>query len=164
MLDFTVTFFITIINITILFLILKAVLFKPVTKFMADRAKRVQDTIDQAEKDREDAKQLLAEYEGKLKKAEAEAREILRIAHEDAERQAQSIIADGKKEAQDMAVLAQKQIEAEHQTALTKFKLEAAALIIAVCAKLTSKDFSGDDNRRYVNMLLNELSAQKGNG
>jgi len=40
---------------------------------------------------------------------------------------------------------------------------------MAVSAKLAAKDFSGDDNRRYVNMLLNELSAeasavaQKGN-
>jgi len=57
----------------------------------------------------------------------------------------------------------------ERQAALTKFKLEAAALVMAVSAKLAAKDFSGDDNRRYVNMLLDGLSteasaaAQKGN-
>jgi len=164
MLDFTVTFVITIVNITILFFILKAVLFKPVTKFMADRAKRVQDTIDQAQKDREEAKELLAEYEDKLKKVEDEAHEILKTAREDAERQAQFIIAEGKRDAQDAAVTARKQIEAERQAALSKFKLEAAALIVAVSAKLAARDFSGDDNRRYVNMLLNELSAQKGSG
>jgi len=164
MLDFTVTFVITIINIAILFLILKAVLFKPITKFMADRTKRVQETIEQAQKDEEAAKKLLAEYENKLKKAESEVHEILRIAHEDAERQSQTIIADGQRSVQDMTAAALKQIEMEHQAALAKFKLEAAALIIAVSAKLAAKDFSGDDNRRYVNMLLDELSAQKGKG
>jgi len=164
MLDFSITFIITIINITILFFVLKAVLFKPVTKFMADRAKRVQETIEQAQKDEEAAKKLLAEYEDKLKKAESEVHEILKIAHEDAERQSQTIIADGQRSVQDMTAAALKQIEMEHQAALAKFKLEAAALIIAVCAKLAAKDFSGDDNRRYVNMLLDELSAQKGKG
>ena len=164
MLDFTVTFVITIINITILFFILKAVLFKPVTKFMADRTKRVQETIEQAQKDEEAAKKLLAEYEDKIKNAMDEAREILKTAREDAERHAQSIIAEGQRSVQDMTGVALKQIEMERQAALAKFKLEAAALIIAVSAKLAAKDFSGDDNRRYVNMLMEELSAQKGNG
>jgi len=164
MLDFTVTFVITIINITILFFILKAVLFKPITKFMENRTKRVQDTIDQAEKDRIQAKEMLAEYENKLKNAEAEAHEILKTARENAERQAQLIITEGKRDAQDAAVLARKQIETERQAALSKFKLEAAALVIAVSAKLAARDFSGDDNRRYASMLLDELSAQKGSG
>jgi F-type H+-transporting ATPase subunit b len=163
MLDFSVTFVITIINITILFFILKAVLFKPVTKFMAERSKRVQDTIDQAQKDKDEAMRLLDEYKNKLKMSEAQAHEILKTARENAERQAQLIIADGKREAQDTVNAALKQIETERQAALSKFKIEAAALIIAVSAKLASKDFSGDDSRRYVNMLIDELSAQKGN-
>jgi F-type H+-transporting ATPase subunit b len=164
MLDFSVTFVITVINITILFFILKAVLFKPVTKFMAQRAKSVQDSIDQAQKDKDAARRLLDQYEEKLKMSEAEAREILKTAHENAERQAQLIIAGGKRDVQDAIDAAQKQIETERQAALAKFKLEAAALIIAVSAKLTVKNFSGDDSRRYVNMLLDELSAQKGSG
>ena len=163
MLDFSVTFIITIINITILFLILRKLLFKPVTKFMADRTKRVQDTIDLARKDKEDAAKLLAEYESKLKNAESEARDILKTARENAERQAQLIIAEGKQEALDTVNTALKQIETERQAALTRFKLEAAALVMAVSAKISAKDFSGEDNRRYVNMLLDELSAQKGN-
>jgi len=163
MLDFSVTFIITIINITFLFFILKAILFKPVSKFMAERARRVQDSIEQAQRDKEEATKLLAEYKDKLKNTEAEARDILNTARENAERQAQLIIADGRREAQDTVNSALKQIEMERQAALAKFKLEAAALVIAVSAKLAAKDFSGEDNRRYVNMLLDELSAQKGN-
>jgi F-type H+-transporting ATPase subunit b len=131
---------------------------------MAQRAKRVQDSIDQAQKDKEAAKALLDQYEDKLKNAEATVQEILKTARENAERQAQLIIAEGKRDAQDMADTAQKQIEMERQAALAKFKIEAAALIIAVSAKLASRDFSGDDNRRYVNMLLDELSVQRGRG
>ena len=164
MLDFSVTFIITIINITILFLILRKVLFKPVTKFMADRTKSVQDSIEQADKDKAQAKNLLAEYEEKLKNAEAETREILKTARENAERQVQMIVAEGKQEAANIAAATRKQLEAEHQVALAKFRLEAAALVIAASAKLAARDFSGDDNRRYVNMLLDELAAKKGSG
>ena len=169
MLDFSVTFIITIINIVILFFLLRALLFKPVTKFMASRTKRVQDSIEQAQNEKEEATRMLAEYEKKLKNAESEARDILKTARENAERQAELVIAQGRREAQETVNAALKQIEMERQAALAKFKLEAAALVMAVSAKLAAKDFSGDDNRRYVNMLLNELSAeasavaQKGN-
>jgi len=164
MLDFSVTFIITIINITILFFILKAILFKPVTKFMAERARRIKNSIEEAQKDKDVAEALLDEYKDRLRKAEAESKEILKAASENAERQAQLIIAEGKKEAQETVNAAMKQIEMERQAAHAKFKLEATALIIAISAKLAAKDFSGDDSRRYVNMLLDELSAQKGNG
>ena len=164
MLDFSVTFIITIINITILFLILRKILFKPVTKFMADRTKSVQDSIEQADKDKAQAKNLLAEYEEKLKNADAEAQKILKNMRENAERQSDMIIAEGKKEAANITATTRKQLEAEYQAALAKFRLEAAALVIAAAAKLAARDFSGDDNRRYVNMLLDELAAKKGSG
>jgi F-type H+-transporting ATPase subunit b len=160
MLDFSVTFIITIINITILFFLLRAILFKPVSKFMADRTKRVQDSIERAQNEKEEATKLLVEYEKKLKEAETEARDILKKAREDAERQAELLIADGRREAQDAVNTALKQIETERQAAMAKFKLEAAALVMAVSAKLAAKDFSGDDNRRYVNMMLDGLSAE----
>jgi F-type H+-transporting ATPase subunit b len=160
MLDFSVTFIITIINIVILFFLLRALLFKPVSKFMAERAKRVQDSIERAQNEKEEATKLLVEYENKLKNAESETRDILKTARENAERQAELIIADGRREAQDALNAALRQIETERQAALAKFKLEAAALVMAVSAKLAAKDFSSDDNRRYVNMMLDGLSAE----
>ena len=162
MLDFSVTFGITIINIIILTLILRKVLFKPVTKIMANRAQQVQDSIDQAEKDKADSRGLLEQYQNKLKNADAEAEKIVKTARASAEQEARQIVADGKAAADAMAEAARRQIESERQAAFARFKLEAAALVMAATAKLVTKDFSGDDNRRYVNMLLDELSAQKG--
>jgi F-type H+-transporting ATPase subunit b len=163
MLDFSVTFIITIINITILFFVLRKLLFKPVTKFMADRAKRVQDSLDQAEKDRTQAKAMLREYEGKLKSAEAEAGEIIKTARDNADKEAKRIIESTKAESAEILSAARKQIEADRRTAVTKLRFETAALVMAASAKLAAREFSRDDNRRYVEMLLDELAAQKGN-
>ena len=162
MLDFSVTFIITILNITILFFVLRKLLFKPVTKFMADRAKRVQDSLDQAEKDRTQAKALLKEYENKLKSAEAEAGEIIKTARDSANMEANRIIEGTKAEAADIISAARKQIEADRRAAVTKLRFETAALVMAASSKLAAREFSRDDNRRYVDMLLDELAAQKG--
>ncbi len=167
MLDFSVTFIITIINIVILTFILRALLFKPVTKFMAERAKRVRDSIEHAENDKAKAYEMLGEYENKLKNAEAEAQEIIKTAREKARTYAESIVEDGKLEAEKIIAEGRKQIEIEGKTAFAKFKVEAAALVIAASAKLSAREFSSDDNRRYVNMMLEELqsgsAAKKGN-
>ena len=162
MLDFSVTFIFTVINIVILFLLLRVILFKPVTKFMADRAQRIQDTISQAAQEKAEAKKLLEQYERKLNDAEAEAEEIIKAAHENATLEAERIIAEGKAGAEAITASARRQLEAEQQAAFARFRLEAAALVMAASARLVRRELSGEDNHQYVNMLLDELSARKG--
>ena len=160
MLDFSVTFGITIINLIILFLILRAILFKPMTKFMAERAKKIKDTIDSAEKDREQARELLSNQEEKLKNVKIEADEILRAARESAAKEAALIIKNGKEEAANLAAQMQKQIETERLAALARFNVEAAILVMAASSKLAAREISGEDSRRYAEMLLEQLVAQ----
>lgn len=152
-----VTFLFTLVNIGILFVILRAILFKPVTKFMEDRAKKIQDTIDQAEKDKAQAKLLLQQYEEQLKKAGGEAETLIRSARENAREQADRIIAGGKAEAEMMLSNARKQIEAEQQAALARFRSEAAALVVSASARLIRRELNQEDNRRYAGMLLREI-------
>ncbi|GHU48007.1 hypothetical protein FACS1894200_04270 [Spirochaetia bacterium] len=91
-----VTFLITALNIAVLFFILRRLLFKPVTKFIAERTRRIEDSINQAEKDKAQAKALLAQYEEQLKSAETEVEAILRSAQETAEQEAKDIIQAGE--------------------------------------------------------------------
>jgi F-type H+-transporting ATPase subunit b len=163
MLDFSVTFIITIINITILFLILRKILFKPVTKFMADRAKRVQDIFDQAARDKAGAQELLERYREKTKNADAEAAEIIAAAKKKAIIESEKIIADGRAAVEVLTAAAQRQLDAEREAMFTRFRLEAAALVMTVSARLLERELSSDDNRRYAAMLMDELAAQKGN-
>ena len=163
MLDFSVTFFITIINIVILYFILRLILFKPVTKFMAKRAEGIQDSIDKAKQEREEAQEMMARYREMVKNADAEAEEIIKTAKKAARIEAEKIIDGGRAAAETIISHAHKQAEADRQTMVTRFNQEAAALVLAASARLVQREISGDDNRRYAAMLLNELAAQKGN-
>jgi F-type H+-transporting ATPase subunit b len=157
MLDFSITFFITLINIGVLFFILRAILFKPVTKFMEDRAKKIQDTIEQAEKDRTQARVLLQQYEARLKTAETEAEGIINAARETAGQEADRIIAEGKKTAETLLVSGRRQMEAEQRTAMALFQTEAAALVVAAAGRLLRRELTGEDKLRQAALLLQEL-------
>jgi F-type H+-transporting ATPase subunit b len=157
MLDFSVTFIITIINITVLFLILRAVLWKPVTKFMEERAKKVENAIAQSEEDKARAKELLARYEAQLKTAETEAESIIRTAKEYAQSEADKIIADGRISAGTAIESAQKQIEIDRQAAILKFRKESASLVVEAAGRLLGREIKSEDSRQYAEMLLAEI-------
>jgi F-type H+-transporting ATPase subunit b len=152
------TFLVTIINIGVLFIVLRALLFKPVTKFMADRTKKVEDTLANAEKEKNQAKQILATYEDQLKKAEGEGEEIIRNARENAGRESARLVAEGKAAAENIITAAHRQIEAEQQAALAVFKAEAAALVVAAASRLLRRDLNQEDNLRLAASLLAEIA------
>ncbi|MFP3043327.1 F0F1 ATP synthase subunit B [Treponema primitia] len=158
MLDFSVTFIITIINIFILFLILRKILFKPVTKFIEERAKKVQDSLDLAEKERNQAKGLLQQYEDQLKMVEDQATEIIRSAKETAQAEAARIVAEGKAQAEQLIDKGHKQLEAEKRAAMSVFQADAAALVIGASSRLIQRELSGEDSRHQAELLLKELS------
>jgi F-type H+-transporting ATPase subunit b len=152
-----VTFLFTLINTGILFFMLRAILFKPVTRFMEERAKKIQDAINQAEKDKRQAKLRLEQYEDRLKSAEEEVEGIIRAARETARERAEKIIAEGKEAAEALLANARKQIEAEQSAALARFRSEAAALVVSASARLLRRELNQEDHRRYAGLLLREL-------
>jgi F-type H+-transporting ATPase subunit b len=160
MLDFSVTFIITIINIAILFFILRAILFRRVTKFIDERARKVQDIRDQAEKERSQAKALIDQYESQLKKADEEGTEIIRVAREAAQEEAARIVAGGKADVEQYLEKARRQLEAEQQTALAAFSTEAAALVLSAAGRLLRRDLTGEDSREQAVLLLRELGKR----
>jgi F-type H+-transporting ATPase subunit b len=153
------TFLATLINIAVLFVVLRAVLFKPVTKFMADRSRKIEESIAQANQEKAQARQILEQYQERLAEAGGEAAAILKGAREDAEREAERIIAEGKDRAENMIAAARKRIDAERQAAQALFKAEAAALVVAAAGRLLMRDLNQEDNRRLAAGLVRELSG-----
>ena len=67
--EFFVTFAFTILNIVVLYIILRKLLFKPVTKHMDNRSKKIQEALDAAEESKEMVRQMKIEYDEKIKAA-----------------------------------------------------------------------------------------------
>jgi len=125
---------------------------------MADRANKVQNSIDRAEKDKTQAMTLLAQYEVQLKNAEIEAEIIMQEARENAKQEADKIIAESRISAEAAMVSARKQIEEERQHVMAGFRKEAAALVVAATGRLVGREIKTEDNRQYADMLLDEVS------
>jgi len=159
MLNFSVTFIITIINIIILFLILRVVLFKPVTKFMAERTLKVQRSIAQAEIDKATAQKLLARYETQLLAVGTKAENIIRTAREQAEKEARRILAASRAEVERVTAETRAKLKAERLAAMALFKAEAAALVVSAASRLIRRELSGAEQQRYAVEALEQIAA-----
>ena len=106
---------ITAINVFILFLLLSVILFNPVRNMLKKRQDKITSDRETAEKNREDALAMKAEYEEKLKAANKEAELILSDARKTAMHNEQKIIDEAKEEAARIIERAGKEAELEKQ-------------------------------------------------
>jgi F-type H+-transporting ATPase subunit b len=160
MLNFSVTFFITLVNLGVLFVIMRAVLFKPVTKFMESRAAKVQGDIDNAAKQVSDANALKADYEKKIAAVADECAALKAAARADGQKEADALIAAAKAEAQGIRAQAEKESEREKEAAWALFQTEAAALVVAAARQLLRRELSAEAPAE-AEAFLKELAATK---
>ena len=119
MLDFQVsTIVFTVINLLVLYFILRKLLFGRVNAVLEQRAARVKETIDSAEASKCQAEELRAEYEDKLTDARQEAAKLVADAQNRAQRAYEAKMADAETDAKRLRSEAEAQIASERDAML----------------------------------------------
>ena len=100
MLEFQIsTIALTVLNLLILYVILRKLLFGRVNKVLDDRAALIQQTLDEAKGEKRKADELKQEYEDRLAQARSEANGILAQAKTRGEKEYQAILAQAQEDA-----------------------------------------------------------------
>jgi F-type H+-transporting ATPase subunit b len=159
MLNFGPTFIWVIINLIILYLILRRVLFKPVTKFMEDRTNSIKADLENADRAKSEAALLLQEYKDKLSSARKEADSIVSDAHERAQNEYETILAAARKDSELLLKKAGEQVEQERQQMLKEMKNQVASLALAAASKVLEANMDNETNRKLVDKFIDEEGA-----
>lgn len=146
----------------ILFFALVAYLKVPgmVTKALDDRADKIKGDLEEARKLREEAQQLLAEYQRKRKDAESEASEIVAAA----KREADALRDEAERKTADYvtrrtAQAEQKIAQAESQ-ALAEVKSSAVDLALEAARDIISSKVGGKTSTDMFKQSLKEVKAR----
>ena len=131
--------------------------FPRITEALDKRQKAIEDSIDSAERTREEADKILAEYRERLQEARGQADEIVQSARQMGETHEREAKEQAKELASDAAQRAQRDIEAATQRALQELRREVADLTIAATEKVTRKTLDSADQKRLVEEALSEL-------
>ena len=122
-----------------------------------DRRERISQSIDAAERTREEADKLLGEYRERLKEARAQSEEIVQRARQTAEAHEHEVRERSKGMLAQAAKRAEREIDAATKRALDDIRREVADLTIIATEKVTRKTLDDSDQRRLVEETLREL-------
>lgn len=124
----------------------------PATRSLDRRAERIRGELDEAQRLREDAQHLLADYQRKLRETEKEAEEMLAHAQEEAER----LKRDGEAKLEAALTRREQQakdrIEQAEQQAIAQVRAVAADVAIAATRELLVENV----DKKTANALIDE--------
>jgi F-type H+-transporting ATPase subunit b len=121
------------------------------------RANAIRDSIDAAEKQRQDADRLLQEYRERLKEAREQADDIVARARKAAEAAEAEATAAGREKREELVAAARRDIEMETRRSLERIRKEVADLTVLATEKVTRKTLDDDDHRRLIDEALKEV-------
>lgn len=145
------------IAVFILFVALSYILFNPVRDLLKKRQEMVQETKDTANREKEDALKLKAEYDEKLKNAETEAEEILTEARKRALKNERVLLEEAKEEAARMIANANVQIELEKKKAMDDLKQEVVAIATMMAGKMIAVSIDEKTRNQLLTDTLKEI-------
>ena len=141
---------ISLLNLLILFLILKKFMYKPVKKTLEERQKLIDERFDNAQKAQADADSAKTEYEAKLAAADSEASDIIKQARAKAERKSEKIVSSAKSKADDILRQAQTDAELEKKKAEADIKNEITEVSSLLTEKLLGREINSADHTRFI--------------
>lgn len=152
---------ISLVNLLILFLILKKFLFKPVKKVMEERQSQVTAIYADAENDRKAAADMKQEYESRMAAAREEADGLVRNAVQTAQRKSDSIIADANQQAAHLKQKAENEIQLEKKQMLSDVKAEISDLAVSIASRIMERDVNAKDHADFVDQFIQNVGEQQ---
>jgi len=147
----------TIVCFGITFWVLKRFAFKRIQEAIDERRQRIRQSLEDAEKSRNEAHQLLEEHRALIGQARGQAEDILAEARRVADSQRQRVKDETEADRHRRLEETRRQIEAETQRALQQIRNEVAELTLVATAKVTGKVLDDADHRRLIEDAVKDL-------
>lgn len=148
---------ISLVNLFLLFIIIKKFLYKPVKKVMAQRQSQIDEQYSAAAKAEAEANESRKRYEQQLSGANDKADEILKNATENARYREEKIIADAKLRADSIIRAAETEADLERKKAADGIKREIVEVSGALTEKMLEREINTDDHRALIDSFIEEI-------
>ena len=144
----------TIINLIVLFLLLRHFLINPVSNIMEQRRKLIADGLQNAQDTQDAANRLKAEYEEALSGAKKESAEIVDKARIDARAEYDRIVGEAGAKAGNIIENAKENVRIEREQTMKELQSQIAGLAIASAEKIV-----GDKEQNIYDQFLGEVGG-----
>lgn len=151
----------TVINILILFVLLRIFLWKPVLRMMEKRKQTIQDSLDDAARSNAEAEEKKLQYETKLQDAHQQSNQLVSQAKSRAQVQYDEIVRQANEDAASILAKADKAALADRDRLMEDAQGELAQVALAAAAKLLGATVNAEANKKMLDAFLAEAGGTK---
>ncbi len=154
--EFWSTLFFTILNILILYFILKKILFKPVSKYMLARTTKIEEALALAAEAKEMASKMEDEHKERMKEIKEEGNALIASYEKKAQKEYENIIAKAKEDSSKITENTRQELEIEKEQLIAGLKDEIADLVLEASKKVIEENLDTKSNRKLIDKFIND--------
>ncbi len=147
------------VNFLLLFGLLYMFAYKPILRMFDERARRIKESVEQADQVKEQAAQAEEENRKKLEAAAREGQEAMSRAMRAGEGARQRAQEEAREEAAAMLEKARADIQRERDEVIGEVRQEFAGLAVAAAEKVIEKSLDEEAHRELIEKVLEDSSA-----
>ena len=151
----------TILTFLVLLVLLAKFAWKPLLALLDRREEMIRQSLDDADKAKQELQRLQQESKEILSKARVEAQSILAKTRSEAEQLKGEIRQNAKAQADSILRDAEKQIQVETEKAIAMLKSDVVDLSLVVASKLIRRNLSKEDNQSLIEESLKQFEAYR---
>ena len=151
---------ITILAMFVLFLLLSYLLFNPARDLLEKRQNHIQEQLETAAKEKDDAIQFKAEYDAKLKGVAKESEEILAETRKKALKKENDIVNEAKEEAARVIERANREAELEKNKVKDEVKQEMISVATVMAGKIVASSLDENKQSQLIAETLEEMGDE----
>jgi F-type H+-transporting ATPase subunit b len=128
---------------------------------MRERRERIQAEMERIEAEKTSVAELKQEYEGHLRRIEAESRERIQAAVAEGQRIGTEMRDLARHEAQEILARAKEDIVMERDKAQVTLRNDVVALAMGIAGKVVQEELTAEKHRKLVDAFLTEVEAAR---
>jgi F-type H+-transporting ATPase subunit b len=140
-----------------LILLLNMLLFKPIRRTLDERAQRIQESMEEAERVKQQAVRADEEYKARLDQAQQQAMHVMDDNREAAQKEREAILEQARTEAQQFLQDARVQLDLERRDAARETRRQVAGLAVLAAGRLIGETLDPDRHLRLVEQQVADL-------
>jgi F-type H+-transporting ATPase subunit b len=148
----------TAITFVALIFILKKIAWKPILEALDQREGAIRESLEKADRAKEEAQKILELNQANLNKAEEESRKIIEQSRSFAEKLKEQMLNDTKQQSKKILEDAASEIERKKDEAFNDLKNQVAEIAINAAEKILKENLNEETQKRIVDKYLGEIA------
>lgn len=131
-----------------------------ISQTLADRTANIEGKLDQAERDRREAEQLLARYREQLDRARDEAATIVEEGRRRGEDTRREIVARAETESARIVARGEEQLRVERERAIGEVRRDVGQLAVQLATRIVGESLDAERQQALVDRFIDEIEGE----